>query len=182
MQDNDKRNVLAIQTLRNSIMGATLMATSSVLVCCGLLTFATKTYGTNNPINAFNLGGNDELKVDTKCAVLQLGFLAAFLCEALSIVCLTQVNMLINVLPNDTTPVWRNRVTKLLGKGISFGNVGNRLFLTMLPLTLWIFGPIFVFASSVGMVAVLYAVDIVGEDKAAVGAEERIGDAEIAQP
>ena len=154
-------------------MGATLVATSSILICCGLLTFASKTYGTDNRNDAFALGSNNELKVDSKCAALLLSFLAVFLCQSLSIMCLTQVNILINILATESSPARKDQVTKLLGKGIFLCNVGNRLFFTTLPLTLWIFGPVLVFVCSVGLVAVLYSVDIVsGEEKPAVAAEE----------
>ncbi|CAI9289198.1 unnamed protein product [Lactuca saligna] len=37
MKDNEKKNILAVQTLRNTIMGATLMATTSILLCSELL-------------------------------------------------------------------------------------------------------------------------------------------------
>ncbi|GKA95036.1 putative ribonuclease H-like domain-containing protein [Tanacetum coccineum] len=34
--DNEKKHILAIQTIRNTIMGSTLMATTSIVLCCGL--------------------------------------------------------------------------------------------------------------------------------------------------
>ncbi|ONK68126.1 uncharacterized protein A4U43_C05F7710 [Asparagus officinalis] len=162
LTDNDKKNVLAIQTLRNNIMGATLTATTSVLICCGLLAFASKDYDADKP---------DKLKIESKCSFLLLAFLSVFLCQTLSIACLTQVNILINILAGDTTPVRRYRVTELLGKGIFLCNVGNRVFFSTLPLVLWIFGPVLVFVCSVGVVVVLYSVDVVGDEKGAVGAE-----------
>ncbi|KAK4383904.1 hypothetical protein Sango_3109600 [Sesamum angolense] len=33
IKDNDKKNILAVQTLRNAIMGSTLMASTSILLC-----------------------------------------------------------------------------------------------------------------------------------------------------
>lgn len=63
-------------------------------------------------------------------------------------------------------------MTELLGKGIFLCNVGNRVFFSTLPLALWIFGPVLVFVCSVGVVAVLYSVDVVGDEKGVVGVED----------
>jgi hypothetical protein len=39
LQDNDKKNILAVQTLRNNIMGSTLMATTAILLCSATAVF-----------------------------------------------------------------------------------------------------------------------------------------------
>ncbi|KAE8023019.1 hypothetical protein FH972_008773 [Carpinus fangiana] len=52
VKDIDKRNIVAVQTLRNTIMGSTMMATTSILLCAGLTAVISSTYGvTKAPFN-----------------------------------------------------------------------------------------------------------------------------------
>ncbi|KAJ7966172.1 Protein of unknown function, DUF599 [Quillaja saponaria] len=44
MKDNYKKNILIVQSLRNTIMGSTLMATASILLCYGLAAVISSTY------------------------------------------------------------------------------------------------------------------------------------------
>lgn len=49
MEDNDKKNILAIQTMRNSIMGSTLVGTISVVLTTGLGAVISSTYSLKQP-------------------------------------------------------------------------------------------------------------------------------------
>uniref|UniRef100_A0A7N0V8N0 Uncharacterized protein n=1 Tax=Kalanchoe fedtschenkoi TaxID=63787 RepID=A0A7N0V8N0_KALFE len=63
LKDNEKKNILAVQTLRNMIMGSTLMATTSILLCCGLAAVISSTYSVKKPLNDSVLGGHGELMI-----------------------------------------------------------------------------------------------------------------------
>ncbi|KAJ9556332.1 hypothetical protein OSB04_010946 [Centaurea solstitialis] len=159
MEDNDKKNILAVQTLRNTIMGATLMATTSILLCSGLAAVISSTYSVKRPINDTIYGAHGEFMVALKYVTLLLVFLASFMCHSLSIRFINQVNFLINCPPEST--VTCEYVAELLEKGFTLNAVGNRLFYSALPIVLWIFGPVLVFVCSVTMVSMLYNLDFV---------------------
>ncbi|TYJ99094.1 uncharacterized protein E5676_scaffold248G002980 [Cucumis melo var. makuwa] len=50
LEDIDKKNILAVQTLRNMIMGSSLMATTSILLCAGLAAVLSSTYSIKKPV------------------------------------------------------------------------------------------------------------------------------------
>ncbi|EMS68120.1 hypothetical protein TRIUR3_34319 [Triticum urartu] len=52
MRDNDdKKGVLVVQSIRNVIMGSTLMATTSVLFCTGIAAVLSSTYSVKKPLS-----------------------------------------------------------------------------------------------------------------------------------
>ncbi|XVE97219.1 hypothetical protein REPUB_Repub03eG0001800 [Reevesia pubescens] len=162
MKDNDKKNILAVQTLRNTIMGSTLMATTSILLCAGLAAVISSTYSVKKPLNDSIFGAHGEFMMALKYVTILCIFLFSFFCHSLSIRFINQVNILINS-PLDPTYniVTPDYVSELLEKGFLLNTVGNRLFYAALPLLLWIFGPVLVFLCSLTMVPVLYNLDFV---------------------
>ncbi|XP_073053948.1 uncharacterized protein [Primulina eburnea] len=163
MKDNEKKNILAVQTLRNTIMGATLMATTSILLCCGLAAVISSTYSIKKPLNDVVYGAHGEFMVAVKYVTLLLILLFSFLCHSLSVRFINQVNFLINCPPGNQSGgiVTAEYVSGLLEKGFLLNTVGNRMFYAALPLMLWIFGPVLVFLCSMTMVPVLYHLDFV---------------------
>ncbi|XVF89507.1 hypothetical protein PTKIN_Ptkin19aG0135200 [Pterospermum kingtungense] len=161
MKDNDKKNILAVQTLRNSIMGSTLMATTSILLCAGLAAVISSTYTVKKPLNDSIFGAHGEFMMALKYVTILCIFLFSFFCHSLSIRFINQVNILINTPPDPTSIVTPEYVLELLEKGFLLNTVGNRLFYAALPLLLWIFGPVLVFLCSFTMVPVLYNLDFV---------------------
>ncbi|KAK9946730.1 hypothetical protein M0R45_012177 [Rubus argutus] len=161
MKDNEKKNILAVQTLRNTIMGSTLMATTSILLCSGLAAVISSTYSVKRPLNDAVYGAHGEFMVALKYVTLLTIFLFSFMCHSLSIRFINQVNILINSPQDPTSPVTPEYVSELLEKGYILNTVGNRLFYAALPLLLWIFGPVLVFLCSITMVPMLYNLDFV---------------------
>lgn len=161
-QDNDKKNILAVQTLRNTIMGATLMATTSILLCSGLAAILSSTYSIKKPLNDTVYGAHGEFMEALKYVTLLTIFLFSFFCHSLSIRFINQVNILINTPQEDeeslVTPEY---VSEILERGFLLNTAGNRLFYTALPLLLWIFGPVLVLLCSLAMVPLLYNLDFV---------------------
>ncbi|GMY17672.1 DUF599 domain-containing protein [Fagus crenata] len=161
MKDNDKKNILAVQSLRNTIMGSTLMATTSILLCAGLAAVISSTYSVKKPLNDTVFGAHGEFMVALKYVTLLTIFLFSFFCHSSSIRFINQVNILINTPPEPRNIVTPEYVSELLEKGFLLNTVGNRLFYMALPLLLWIFGPVLVFLCSITMVPVLYNLDFV---------------------
>ncbi|KAJ6915444.1 hypothetical protein NC651_017440 [Populus alba x Populus x berolinensis] len=161
MKDNDKKNILAVQTLRNLIMGSTLMATTSILLSAGLAAIISSTYSVKRPLNDAVYGAHGEFMVALKYVTILTILLFSFFCHSLSIRFVNQVNLLINTPTDPMSMVTSEYVSELLEKGFVLNTVGNRLFYLAMPLLLWIFGPVLVFLCSVTMVPVLYNLDFV---------------------
>ncbi|CAL5439751.1 unnamed protein product [Camellia sinensis] len=175
IKDNEKKNILAVQTLRNTIMGSTLMATTSILLCSGLAAVISSTYSVKKPLNDAVYGAHGEFMVALKYVTLLLIFLFSFMCHSLSIRFTNQVNFLINCpqQPPETpcVAVTAAYVLELLERGFMLNTIGNRLFYAALPLLLWIFGPVLVFLCSLTMVPVLYNLDFVFTNDKGKGGE-----------
>ncbi|XAR69619.1 hypothetical protein NMG60_11001278 [Bertholletia excelsa] len=167
MKNNEKNNILAVQTLRNTIMGSTLMATTSILLCSGLAAVISSTYSVKKTLNYAVYGAHGEFMLALKYVTLLLVFLFSFLSHSLSIRFINQVNFLVNCPqshePHDhcTSAITPDYISDLLEKGFILNTVGNRIFYAALPLLLWIFGPVLVFLCSLTMVPVLYNLDLV---------------------
>ncbi|MED6205669.1 hypothetical protein PIB30_019968 [Stylosanthes scabra] len=160
--DNEKKNILAVQSLRNTIMGSTLMATTSILLSSGLAAVVSSTYSIKKPLDDALYGGHGEFMIALKYVTLLTLFMFSFFCHSLSIRFINQVNILINT-PQDEpmSLVTPDYVNEILEKGFMLNTVGNRIFYSALPLLLWIFGPVLVFLCSITMVPVLYNLDFV---------------------
>ncbi|KAK6781604.1 hypothetical protein RDI58_019400 [Solanum bulbocastanum] len=166
IEDNEKKNILAVQTFRNTIMGSTLMATTSILLCSGLAAVISSTYSVKKPLNDAVYGGHGEFMVALKYVTLLLFFLFSFVCYSISIRFINQVNFLINCPQQDHNDLGIfilsiDYICELLEKAFILNAVANRLFYAALTLVLWIFGPVLVFLSSISLVTVLYNLDFV---------------------
>jgi uncharacterized membrane protein len=161
MKDNEKKNILAVQTLRNTLMGSTLMATTSILLCSGLAAIISSTYSVKKPLNDTVYGAHGEFMEALKYVTLLTIFLFSFFCHSLSIRFINQVNILINTPQDPMSLVTPSYVSEILERGFTLNTVGNRLFYSALPLLLWIFGPVLVFLCSLTMVPLLYNLDFV---------------------
>ncbi|XP_039120268.1 uncharacterized protein LOC120256653 [Dioscorea cayenensis subsp. rotundata] len=169
IKDNEKKNILAVQSLRNAIMGSTLMATTSILLSTGLAAILSSTYSIKKPLGDTIFGAHGEFMVALKYVTLLLAFIFAFLCYSLSICFINQVNFLINIPfsdDDDNRLLSPEYISDLLDKGFMLNTVGNRLFYAALPLLLWLFGPVLVFLCSLIMVPLLYNLDIVSVNSA----------------
>ncbi|KAK7314840.1 hypothetical protein VNO77_33368 [Canavalia gladiata] len=159
MKDIEKKNIVAVQSIRNVLMGSTLMATTAILICAGLGAVISSTYSVKKPIIDSVFGAHGELMVGLKYATLLGIFTFSFLCHTSSIVLLNQVNILICTPQDAKTLVTPQYLSELFDKATLFNTVGNRLFYSALPLLLWIFGPVFTFLSSLALLFLLYNLD-----------------------
>ncbi|KAI3703612.1 hypothetical protein L1987_73802 [Smallanthus sonchifolius] len=164
MKDNEKKNILAIQTFRNTIMGLTLMATTSIVWCCGLAAVISSSYNVKKPINNTIYGAHGQLMVELKYVTLLVLFLFSFMCHSLSIRFISQVNFLINCPEDSTLIVTSMYVSELLEKSFTLSMIGNRIFYSAMPIMLWNFGPALVLLCTSTMVPVLYNLDFLFGD------------------
>ncbi|KAF0923213.1 hypothetical protein E2562_003424 [Oryza meyeriana var. granulata] len=176
-KDNEKKAVLVVQSLRNVIMGSTLMATTAILFCTGIAAVLSSTYTIKKPLSDAVFGAHGEYMMALKYVALLLLFLVAFVCHSLAICFLNEASFLLNtsstLLPSSGDgdgddgrrllglPSTRDYIEEVLERGFTLNLVGNRIFFAGVPLLLWIFGPLLAFLSSLVMIPILYNLDVV---------------------
>lgn len=158
---NPSKDVLAVQTLRNSTMAATFLASTAVLLIIGTLTLSGQANNLDTTWHTLNVVGStaSELWV-TKLLVLVSDFFVAFFSFSMSIRFFNHVGYLVNV-PTDLrhNAITPRYVAAHLNRAGRFYSIGMRAYYFSVPLVFWLFGPHLMVAASIGLVVVLYRLD-----------------------
>eukprot|EP00897_Mesotaenium_endlicherianum_P007425 jgi/Mesen1/6710/ME000344S05994 len=166
MRDVDKKNILAVQTLRNSIMASSLLATTAILLSSAIGAFVSSTSAATfkKSLNSLVLGATEAAWTTAKFFSILICFLFAFLCHVQAIRYTNHVNFLITIPIGPNAPgLTPDYVAKVLAHGSNFYTIGTRGYYFAFPLLLWLFGPIPMFIASMLMVPVLYHLDMAGD-------------------
>ena len=154
-------DVLAVQTLRNSVMASSFMASTAILLMIGALTVAASGENPRNILHALNIaGGTDEATVAWKILCLLADFFAAFFFFAMSVRFFNHVGYMVSI-PRDRgqSPISPGLVIAYLNRAGAYYFLGIRAFFYSVPLVFWMFGPSFMLAATVLLIAVLYPLD-----------------------
>ena len=156
------RDVMAVQTLRNSIMAATFFGSTAVLLILGTLTLIGQSAHIGDSWHVLNLGGSDhpELWI-TKVLLLLLAFIVAFFSFGMTIRLLNHVLFMVNVpAAKRAHPALQpDQVAARLNRAGFCYTVGMRAYYISVPLAFWLFGPLFLVVASIVLVAVLHRLD-----------------------
>ncbi len=158
---NPGRDVMAVQTLRNFVMGASLMASTAALLVVGTLTLSGQAEGISRTWHVFVGFGSGSPEVwMLKVLCLLADFIVAFLAFAMAVRLANQVAFMINIPAKDAPPLLspRNVALRLNRAGNHFA-IGLRAYFFAVPMVFWLFGPAFLVAATVGLVAALHRLD-----------------------
>lgn len=161
IMNDGKKDVLAVQTLRNSTMAATFLASTSVLLIIGVLTLSEQGGKLETTWHALNVLGakHPELWI-IKLISLLLDLFVAFFSFSMSIRVFNHVGYMINVpLGLKHKMITPAHVATHLNRAGRFYSIGMRAYYFLVPLVFWLFGPHFMFVSTVGLLLVLYRID-----------------------
>ena len=171
MRDGGKE-VLAVQTLRNSTMAATFLASTSVLLIIGVLTLSAQGDKMEGTWHALNMAGNthNELWL-TKLLIMLLDLFVAFFSFSMAVRVFNHVGYMINVpLARNHKMICPQHVAIHLNRAGMFYSVGMRAYYFTVPLVFWLFGPHFMLLSTLALILILYRLDrapkILAEDYA----------------
>jgi uncharacterized membrane protein len=180
-ESSGKHAVLAVQTMRNSIMASTVLA--SVAITLSSLVAVLMAKGTDFFVSSSKsrlvVGASGEAALTVKYFAILVCFLVAFLLNVQSIRYYSHTGLLVNVpLAAHRRPARAvDYVTGTLNRGFYFWSLGVRAYYFSCPIFLWLFGPVPMCASCVAMVGALYFLDVYKEwDKvcdATAGDDER---------
>ena len=158
---NNNNGLLAIQTLRNSVMAANFMASTAILLIIGTLTSSEKLSHwllqseLSNLIPAYSheLGS-------LKLGLLVLDFFIAFFCFSMAIRFFNHVGYMIGLADIELT----QQTSQYLNKAGRYYTLGTRSFFFSLPIMLWLFGPYFLMLGTVILILGLSLLDKVSNE------------------
>jgi uncharacterized membrane protein len=155
---NRGKDVMAVQTLRNYLMAATFMASTSAILILGTLTLSGQAESLSQTWHVLNLGGSSAPQAwMIKVMCLLTIFIVAFFAFAMTIRLLNHVVFMINVPNAESHPGLAPRqVAHRLMRAGHYYSVGMRAFFLSVPLVFWLFGPIYLFAATLGLVFALH--------------------------
>lgn len=161
MMAGGKPDVIPVQTLRNSTMAATFLASTAVLLILGVMTLSgqgDKLESTWHALNTF--GAKDAELFITKVLLLLLDLFTVFFSFSLAIRVYNHVGYMINV-PHSLNhkAISPQHVAEHLNRAGRYYSIGMRAFYFMVPLVFWLFGPHFMLLATLVLIAVLYWVD-----------------------
>jgi len=156
----DKRDIMAVQTLRNQVMAATFLASTAILISLGLFSAAFRPGVFSDISHALNLlGTRTESLWMFKLMLLGILFFVTFFNFTLAIRYYNHAGFMINTFEQDDATVSEEAVTQVLNHGALHYTIGMRGFYLSVPLALWLFGPIWMLIGTLVLVAVLYRLD-----------------------
>jgi uncharacterized membrane protein len=155
------KDVMAVQSLRNFVMAASFMASTSVLLILGTLTLSGQAESLSQTWHAVNIGGSAAPQAwIVKVMCLLTTFIVAFFAFTMTIRLLNHVLFMINVPDAEThTGLSPRHVAHRLARAGRYYSVGTRAFFVAIPLVFWLFGPLYLLLATIGLVITLHQVE-----------------------
>jgi uncharacterized membrane protein len=155
-----KKDILAVQTLRNWVMASSFLASAAMLIGLGVLNAAFRTEKLAECSQALNLFGTKSGAMWLiKLMVLIIDFFFAFFNFTLSIRYYNHASFAINVPASRDPIVTYDAVTKIINRGGTHYTLGMRGYYFSVPFMLWLFGPSWMLMGAVILIVILYKLD-----------------------
>jgi uncharacterized membrane protein len=157
----ERRDILAVQTLRNSTMAASFMASTAILLIIGVLTLSAQGDKLSGTWHSLNFLGHASAEMWLfKLLLMLFDLLFAFFAFSMSVRVFHHVGYLINVpLEPQSGQAQPQRVVAQLNRAGVFYRIGMRAYYFTVPLLFWLFGPVLLVASTVVLITFLYHLD-----------------------
>jgi uncharacterized membrane protein len=156
----ERRDILAVQTLRNWTMAASFLASTGILICLGLLSVAASPEKMAEITPSLNAVVREHRVLWLfKLMVLIVDFFFIFFSFCLAIRYLNHVNFMINVPFNLAHKITPEYITSILNRGMMHYTMGMRGYYFSVLLFLWLFGAIWMLIGTVVITIVLHHLD-----------------------
>lgn len=153
--------ILGVQTLRNSTMAATFMASTAVLLIIGTLNLSSDAGKLLDTWHVLNIGGSHHPGFwMLKLLFLVTNFFVAFFAFSMSVRLYNHVGFKIAVPVAVRTPELRPESVAIhLNRAGYYYSIGMRAYYFAVPLVFWLFSPLFMLIATVILIAVMYHID-----------------------
>jgi uncharacterized membrane protein len=157
----ERRDILAVQTLRNSTMSASFMASTAVLLIIGVLTLSAQGDKLSGTWHALNFLGQASAEMWLfKLLMMLFDLLFAFFSFAMSVRIFHHIGYLINVpLDKAVEAAQIRHVEAQLNRAGIYYRIGMRAYYFTVPLLFWLFGPLWLMAATLAVVFFMYHLD-----------------------
>jgi len=157
---DERKDILAVQTLRNWTMAATFLASTAIIIGLGIFNLAVTADKQGELSTLLNLVGNDTPGLWTfKLVLLGANFLFAFFNFILAVRYFNHTGFMI-CLPSEAHAEFTvETVIAVLARGAMHYTLGMRGYYLSIPLLLWVFGPLWLMAGTILLMLVLYQAD-----------------------
>jgi uncharacterized membrane protein len=161
VMSNPSKDVMAVQTLRNFIMGASLMATTASFLIVGTLTLSGQAEGISRSWHLISVFGSNSTGLwIVKVMCLLAVFIIAFFAFVMSVRLTNHVLFMLNVPEQQAHDALApEAVARRLNRAGAHFATGLRAFFFAVPLVFWLFGPAFFVIASLGLVYALHRLD-----------------------
>ncbi len=156
----EKRDILAVQTLRNWVMASSFLASTAILIGLGIIGVTFSTDKSAQLSQALNMmGSKSETVWLIKLLLLIVIFFFAFFNFALSIRYYNHASFAINVPPSKDPVVTYDAIAEIINRGTTHYTLGMRGYYLAVPFTLWLFGPTWMLIGAIILTLILYRLD-----------------------
>jgi len=157
----ERRDILAVQTLRNSTMAASFMASTAVLLIIGVLTLSAQGDKLSGTWHSLNFLGHASAEMWLfKLLIMLFDLLFAFFSFSMSVRLFHHIGYLVNVpLESQLEAVQVMHVEAQLNRAGIYYRIGMRAYYFTVPLLFWLFGPLFLLGATALLVFFLYHLD-----------------------
>jgi uncharacterized membrane protein len=161
IMSSDHKEILAVQTLRNSVMAANFMASTAILLIIGILNLSENPERLMSAWQPFLITASSSNELShIKLALLLLNFFIAFYCFSMAIRFFNHVGYMINLPPDTVMERFSPRqIAVYLNRAGTYYTYGTRAFFFSLPLILWFFGPHVLVLATLILIISLYSLD-----------------------
>ncbi|XLS90836.1 hypothetical protein HN51_066844 [Arachis hypogaea] len=160
-QGDDKKNMLTVQSMRNTLMEAIFIASITILINMALAALSNNAYSARHSVfTSIFFGSKSDKIITLKYGSTSLCLVLSFLFSSMAIGFLIDANFLMNT--HGEFLSW-NYTQTILERGFTFALIGSRFFCVSVPLMLWMLGPVTVFIASLGLVCLLHEFDFVSK-------------------
>jgi uncharacterized membrane protein len=161
VMSSGNKDILAVQTIRNSVIAANFMASTAVLLIIGTLNISEKIVQWTPIKLPFGIEGtNSGVTWQIKLGLLLLVFAIAFHFFSMAIRYFNHVGYMINLPcePAKDSGLY-HQTCAYLNKAGRYYMLGTRTFFFSVPIVLWFFGPYFLLLATIGLTVGLAILD-----------------------
>jgi len=156
----EKNDILAVQTLRNSTMAATFLASTAVLLAVGLLSLSGQADKLGETWHSMNmLGSRAQDTMTIKLLVILANLFIAFFNFSFSIRLFSQVGFIINTPAEGSYGASMTFVAMQLNKAGSYFHNGLRAYYFLVPLIFWLFSPLLMVLATAILVGIIFRIE-----------------------
>ncbi len=152
--------ITAVQTLRNSVMAASFMASTAILLIIGTLTMTSDLDKLSRSWSFLISDVHHASLIGVKVALLLVDFFAAFFCFSMSIRLFSHVGYMVAIRSTTASDlVGTETVTTHLNQAGKYFSLGLRLFFICIPIIFWFFGPVALLVATGALLWILNLMD-----------------------